>query len=83
MSDEHLHSAARALEGIMRDLDPEHHWVFEVRQHDGAHGHRPATTRVALDEPGAVTDHPHAVSDGTDDAPPAGSLDEHNLDEAA
>lgn len=58
-------------------------WVFEVGQHDGADRHRPAATAVALDEPGAVTDHPHAVSDGTDDAPPPRALDEDGLDEAA
>lgn len=79
----HLDNAARALEGIMRELDPEHVWVFERREGHGVDGHGTAATPVALDESGTVTDDAHPVSDGTDDTTATRALDEHSFDEAA
>jgi hypothetical protein len=78
----HLHSAARTLEQILRELYPEHDWVVTVREGEGPDRQGDATARVGLDEPGAMGEHPGAVAH-RDAATTADGHDDHSLDQAA
>ena len=84
MSDDHLHSAARALSAILAARHPEHSFVVEVRERQlgdtaGSLGTAPADG----DDPGAVNQDPHPIRERHPRPAAAGAPDDHPLEKSA
>lgn len=78
----HLQSAARVLEQILGELDPQYDWVVRVRETELTDGQRDSTASVRGDESRAVLDNPNALGK-RDTLAPTGRCDDYALDEAA
>ena len=78
----HLHSAARALEQILREMHPEYDWVVRIREVEASDGQRDPATPVRLNESDPVLDDADAIAEGHS-LPASDRSDDHAFDEAA
>ena len=80
---DHLYSAARVYEQILRELHPGYTFVVEFREPDTDDRSSDTPVTPSVDDAGATLDHAHAHGDRHDMPAPARARDKHTLEQAA